>query len=251
MVIIVSKFRLIPRNKSDVLIFNTESIFVKSIPKVLFRVKLQNILNFSNVYMTTSNFLFQTLYHQMKKSHIYSKSASHINPISHLSIPKHISYRNDVMSIFCLEYILDQDQLVVAEKDGQAFQYDLSDGKSHCKLIKDYGNLSIGKVLSSASNGSLVVFGGSESTIILIDSKRREVNRKFIETAVGLIYGMSFCFVGEKSVYLAVCGVYTDYDCDDQDTDVLDFSEIVKSVKGREIRKVEKRYINKKAGVID
>ena len=107
----------------------------------------------------------------------------------------------------------------------QVVQYDLSTGQ----VLKNYGQVGICRVLSSARVGNLWLFGGFTSKITVIDSAKRRVVHEPVTTAISRIFSMTVCSLqnGKRNskTLLFVVGRYPDYS--DAKTDVLDISGLV------------------------
>ena len=114
---------------------------------------------------------------------------------------------------------------LVGDKSGSAVQYDLGEGRSKFKVLRDYANLGIGELLSSASKGHLVVFGGNESKFVVIDVQSRRILGVPTVTAVNLILSVAICSVSDSKCFVCVTGQGLDYS--GNKSDVFDFSELV------------------------
>ena len=108
---------------------------------------------------------------------------------------------------------------------GQVVQYDLSTGQA----IKNYGQVGIGSVLSSARVDNLWLFGGFTFKITAIDSVSRRVVHTPVATAIGDILSMTVCNAQndrqDSKVLLYIFGEFLNYS--DGRTDVFDISGLV------------------------
>jgi WD40 repeat protein len=118
--------------------------------------------------------------------------------------------------------------VIVGDRTGSIKQYDLSKGRSHCKLQKEYLDSGLISVCSSAQIGNLVVFGDSNFCVRAFDLRRREIISGLIETDVKYVLSLEFCRLVCSKVYLCVTGAYSD--CSSDKTNIFDITELVKEV---------------------
>ena len=67
----------------------------------------------------------------------------------------------------------DLQTLVVGDFSGTVIQYDLCNGRSSLKVIRHYGNIGIGRILSSTRINNFVIFGGDSFCFRVIDTAKR------------------------------------------------------------------------------
>ena len=108
---------------------------------------------------------------------------------------------------------------------GQVVQYRLSTGQ----VIKNFGPVGIGLVVSSIRFGNLIMFGGESHKFAAIDSVKRQVAGQPVTSAVQSVYSMAICETAkghdEKRILLFVCGLGANYSNDR--TDVFDITGLV------------------------
>ena len=78
-------------------------------------------------------------------------------------------------------------------------------------LLKDYGDVGIGEVLSCARIGPLAFFGGSEKKVVAIHIHSQELVGGFLQTAFGLVCSLRVCSTGRDRTLLAVSGRHLDH----------------------------------------
>lgn len=116
--------------------------------------------------------------------------------------------------------------IMVGDRYGRVAQYKFDLKDESIKLVKDYGILGIRYIYSGSIMGNLAVFGGYQSSsMVIIDIVKHQVFGKPIETAVQTIQSVQFCFVSESQILLAVSGIYSNYS--DSQTDLFDASDLL------------------------
>ena len=81
------------------------------------------------------------------------------------------------------------------DSQGHLVQYDLTSGE----LVKDFGNLQIGKILSGTILGSIAVFGGCHF-LRVVSAKKREVLGVPLKSTIAEICSLHFCLVNDDSL---------------------------------------------------
>ena len=144
------------------------------------------------------------------------------NPIFPIRFGIHQDFVPTIIAIEKYNYILTGDM------KGIVVQY-LLDGHTG-KVIKNYGDIGIGQLYSSAKLGRLAVFGGNYSEIVFIDTLTKQILFERIKVAIKVIYSLEFCIMDKKNnkVLLSISGCGSDYS--DNKTDLLDVSAICKSL---------------------
>ena len=110
--------------------------------------------------------------------------------------------------------------------DGQVVQYDLSTGQ----VVKAFGQVGTGIVLSSFNVNDLWCFGGDgESKVAVIDSVSRQALAKPVSSAIWTIYSMTVCKIQEENnrskVLLFIVGKNPEYS--ENQTDVFDITALL------------------------
>lgn len=145
------------------------------------------------------------------------------------------TYKETKSNIYTLSLNEEADSLVVGEEnklEGRVIQYELKSGK----LVKDYGPVGIGSVISSKNYQNFFIFGGYKSSKIqIIDSIRKVVLQEPFETAIKIIDSLDFCILNpnapDEQNVLAVAGRQSDYSAGK--TDIFDITELIKDSKRR------------------
>lgn len=107
-----------------------------------------------------------------------------------------VAYDTRIASVFTLAADEPKNALFVGGfnySSGRIVQCNLSSGR----VIRDYGDVGIGDIMSSASFGRLRFFGGGESFRFgVIDAQARRVAHEPLATAVEFIHSVAVCEVG-------------------------------------------------------
>ena len=115
--------------------------------------------------------------------------------------------------------------LIIGDQNGSLIQFDLSDGRSQMKQVKQYRDFFIGSVRSSALLGNLAFFGGYKSFMVIDLKSRQKVG--VWTTAIYFIYFMGFHWISESKLILCIGGKYADYS--DSKSDLLDITNLAKA----------------------
>ena len=78
-------------------------------------------------------------------------------------------------------------------------------------LLKDYGNVGVGWVLSSSKVGGFAIFGGSNNSLVAIDISEQQLCKGVIKSPFEKTYSLRVCFGVYRNVYLSVGGENPDY----------------------------------------
>ena len=149
--------------------------------------------------------------------------------ISDHSVPK-VLYTANIGRVNTLA-VDEPNNLLFAGSDdytkGQVVQYDLSTGRA----MKNYGSLSIDKVVSSIRLGNLWFFGGfGFSKFTVIDSVTKRIVHGPVKTVIWTIYSMSACSIHSKErdpkTILFTIGIHSNNL--DQRTDIFNITGLVK-----------------------
>lgn len=97
--------------------------------------------------------------------------------------------------------------LFAGDENGHVIQYQRCEESGSFHLLKDYGNVGVGRIFCSAQVGGLAVFGGSNTySIMAIDISQQTVVQGCVETAIRYIDSMQFCRVSRECNLLSVGG---------------------------------------------
>jgi hypothetical protein len=142
--------------------------------------------------------------------------------------PVRIGNNNKFVTTFTL--IEESNMLLVVECDfnGQnpkLIQYKLNPKASTWSIIKDYGDLGIEQVFSYARIGKLVIFGGQNYCLRVVDFEEMRLVGDPYETAIKQVFSLSICEVSETRVLLSVNGNTFDYS--EKKSDILNITELL------------------------
>ena len=73
-------------------------------------------------------------------------------------------------------------------------------------LVKDYKDIGVGQVLSSAQIGGLAIFGGANHSIIAIDISKQRLCTGVIKSPFEDTYSLVVCHSADSNVYLSIGG---------------------------------------------
>jgi WD40 repeat protein len=118
--------------------------------------------------------------------------------------------------------------LFVGDGNGRVVQYQKGANQETWTMVKDYGDLGIGSILSVDQIGDVVVFGGPNTySIRAINSVTMTLLPGTLKTAIRNVYSLRFCELPENKVYLSVCGQSPSYS--NTQTDIYDATELAKA----------------------
>ena len=115
--------------------------------------------------------------------------------------------------------------LFVGDLGRTLVQYALAPGYSMLRVVKDYGRLGIGWLISGGGLGRFAVIGGNKSRVRVVDIRGKCLCEGLLETAIGYIYSLKVCQVSETQVVLSVVGSSPDYS--DSKSDLYDVSGLM------------------------
>ena len=97
--------------------------------------------------------------------------------------------------------------LLVGDNNGHVIQYQKCENSNSFTKVKDYGDVGIGPVLSSAQIGDFVIFGGGNKySLSVIRIPEQELIEGKIKTAFKNVDSLEICEVSDSKVLLSVCG---------------------------------------------
>ena len=105
---------------------------------------------------------------------------------------------------------------------GHVKQYKRDTTTNAFSLVKDYGNVDIGMMFSSAQVGRFALFGGRKRALVAIDIHERRLCNK-IRSAFGFALSLRVCQGVDQKVYLSVGGGLPEYS-----SSVSDFLDVTR-----------------------
>ena len=133
--------------------------------------------------------------------------------------------------------------LLVGDRSGHVKQYKKrkkstvfgpSEDPFSFTLLKDYGNVGVDQVLSSAQVGGFVIFGGDNRSLIAINISEQWLCKGKIKSPFVSIFSLQVCDGLESNIYLSVGGEYPNYSSGL--SDYLDVSQVNKNKKSDTIQ---------------
>ena len=104
-------------------------------------------------------------------------------------------------------YDLKTKSLFAGDIDGGLHQYQRSRDEDPFELVKDYGNIGIGSILSSCLCGDLAFFGGTGSSLAAVKISEKKRVKGTFKTAISGILSLEAFRVSESRVLISVAGV--------------------------------------------
>jgi hypothetical protein len=138
--------------------------------------------------------------------------------------------------IYNFHYSQSLNCLFASPLDNVIKQYDLNEGASELKLVKEYKLNSFSGVSTFTICEGILAVASHIGEVQFVDIFKREILGITVMTAVKFIVSMKLCKVMGKT-YLCVCG--GDYKYSSEETDLYDVSEIM----NLSIRKEDKNNI--------
>ena len=130
-------------------------------------------------------------------------------------------------SITTLVYDKKSRSLYTGDDDGHLVQHKVDTSKLTCEEVKNYGDLRIGCICSSARFMHFVFFGGSKGKIRVLNLSTGELLPGNIETSIGWIISLQVCVKKANEINLAVSGENPDFSEDK--TDLFDLSGLLRN----------------------
>lgn len=125
---------------------------------------------------------------------------------------------------------------------GHVKQYKRGNSKQPFSLVKDYRNVGIGKVFSSAQVGGIAFFGGENHSLVAINIWETRLYKKKIASPFSNNYSIEICHGEHQKVYLSIGGEFPEYS-----STVSDFLDITGIYKMQEDSiKLEKKQMQSK-----
>lgn len=140
--------------------------------------------------------------------------------------------------IYTLLYDKTTETLFAGDYSGHIKQYKKSNNTDTFTLVKDYRNVAIGAVYSSALVGGFAFFGGKNHTLIAINILERRLCKGKIKGAFDRTHSLQVCHSHSNKFYLSLGGSDPKYLS--TNSDLLDVTEVYKKQEGS-IKLTEKR----------
>ena len=105
--------------------------------------------------------------------------------------------------------------LLVWDFDGHVKQY--KKVKGSFTMVKDYGNVGVGEVLSSTIVGRFAIFGGNNHSLFVIDIYEQEVCKERLKSPFECTTSLQVCESMDSNVYLSFGGKRPEYSSDRSD----------------------------------
>ena len=134
--------------------------------------------------------------------------------------PRVIATHNDHTQTVLFDSLTES--LLVGDLLGHVKQYKKENGSF--TLLKDYGNVNVGQVKSSAQVGRFAIFGGEDNTLVAIDVKNQKILKRSVETAYEEIHNLQICLMNHHRIFLSVSGYDSDFSS--ELTDLFDVSSL-------------------------
>ena len=110
--------------------------------------------------------------------------------------------------------------LLVGDFDGHVKQYKKE--KESFSLVKEYEELGAGHISLSAQAGRFAIFGGSNGSLIAIDTKNQKPVEGSVKTVYKEINSLQVCLMNNHEMFLSVSG--NDLDFSPELSDIFDLS---------------------------
>ena len=123
-------------------------------------------------------------------------------------------------------YAQDTESFYIGDLYDDLYKYKLDKTNKSCKKVKAYGNIGIGRIISSHRFMNFVFFGGSNNKIKVLDLSRDKLLPGHLEAAIGCIYSLKVCVKSQDEIYLTVSGQYPNYS--DDKTDLFEVTDLLK-----------------------
>ena len=113
------------------------------------------------------------------------------------------------------------ESLFAGDCSGHVKQYKRLSGNHPFTLVKDYGNVGIGEVYSSAQVGAFAFFGGQNHSVIAINIQDKRLCENKIKSPFCKTSFLQVCHGLDQKVYLSLGGMTPEYS-----STVSDFLEV-------------------------
>ena len=136
--------------------------------------------------------------------------------------PRQIGTHGDLISTVLFDSMTQS--LLVGDYKGHVKQYKKENGSF--TMVKDYGKVGVGEVLSSTQVGRFAIFGG-RYFLVAINISEQKVFPEVLKSPFGCTYSLQVCKGACSNVYLSLGGSSPKY-C----SDVSDFLDVTLLYKG-------------------
>ena len=143
--------------------------------------------------------------------------------------------------ISTLVYDQESRSLYSGDFKGHLFQHKVDTSNLTCEEVKNFGDLGIESICSSARFMQFVFFGGSKGKVRVLDLSTGELLPGHIQTSIKYILSLQVCVKSATEIFLAVSGVNSDYS--DDKTDLFDLSGLLRNDPAT-LRKFASEYLN-------
>lgn len=99
--------------------------------------------------------------------------------------------------------------LLVGDGNGHVTQYKKENGSF--TMVKEYGNVGVGGVMSHAQVRGFAIFAGDNRSLIAIDIKNQKLVKRYVETAYEFILSLQVCLTNNHRIFLTVSGWKPDF----------------------------------------
>ena len=127
--------------------------------------------------------------------------------------PKQIGTHGDFIQTVLFDSVTQS--LLVGDFDGHVKQYKKVD--QSFTMVKDYGNVGVGDVVSSTQVGQFAIFGGYKRFLVAIDISEQRVFPGHLKSPFKYTYSLQVCESEGSSVYLSMGGSSPEYSSDTSD----------------------------------
>ena len=120
---------------------------------------------------------------------------------------KAVSFGKHKGTIETLLYDQVTQSLFAGDRSGHVKQYKRGSSSTHAfSLVKDYGDVGIYSVYSSAQVGRFALFGGCNCTLVAIDIQERRLFKNITRSLFLSTFSLRVCHGQENKVYLSLGG---------------------------------------------
>lgn len=99
--------------------------------------------------------------------------------------------------------------LLVGDQSGHVKQYKKEE--ETFSLLKDFGNVGLDMVCSSAQVGRFAIFGGDKGCLVVIDFENQKLLDGHVQTAQETIFSLQLCLTNSHRLFLSVGGDNLDF----------------------------------------
>lgn len=126
--------------------------------------------------------------------------------VEDINTNKAVSFGKHGSQILTLLYDKVTESLFAGDKEGHIKQYKRGKKTESFSLLKDYGNLGIREVHSSAQVGEFAIFGGYDFLIVAINIRERRIYQEKLRSPYWSTVSLQVCHGLNDKVYLSLGG---------------------------------------------